>query len=161
MDGAAWCGICFATYQVVSFIYCFFLPSIARKTGGKAAYGLSLVAGGIGLICAFFIHDAYALILCMVGVGMAWGGIMTMPYSIIAHEISQKELGMYMGLFNITICIPQIICSLLLGVISKDVFHNNAMEIVCLGGVTMLIGALLMIRLQLKDNRKARKAQTA
>ncbi len=157
-SGATWCGICFATYQIVSFIYCFFLPSIAKKTGGKAAYGLSLIAGGIGLVCAYFIHDAYALIACMVGVGMAWGGIMTMPYSIIASEISQKELGMYMGLFNITICIPQIICSLLLGIISEDLFHNNAMEIVCLGGITIIIGALLMIRLQLKDNRRARKA---
>ncbi len=159
MKGAAWCGICFATYQIFSFIFSFFLPSIAKKTGGKAAYGLSLVCGSLGLIGAFFIHDEYLLILCMIGVGMAWAGVMTMPYSIIAHEISQKELGVYMGLFNITICIPQILCALLLGIIAEDVFHNRAMEIVLLGGVMMLIGALLMIRLQFRDNRIAKKAQ--
>ena len=158
MKGAAWTGVCFATYQIFSFIFSFFIPSIARKAGGKATYGICLIAGSIGMISSYFIHDQYLLIFCMIGVGMAWGGIMTMPYSIIAHEISQEELGVYMGLFNITICIPQIICALVLGLIAEYFFHDRAMELVLLGGITILIGAIMMIRLQLKDNKRARKA---
>ena len=159
MKGAAWCGVCFATYQIVSFISSFFLPAIAKRTGGKAAYGLTLIAGSIGMLSAYFIHNSFFMVLCMIGVGITWAGIMTMPYSIIAHEISQEELGVYMGLFNITICIPQIICSLTLGIIAKDIFHNRAMDIVFLGGILMFIGALLMIRLQFRDNKRAKKTE--
>ena len=161
MSGAAWCGVCFAAYQCVGFVFSFFLPSLARKIGEKAAYGLTLFAGAIGLSCAVLVHNEYLLILCMVGVGITWAGVMTMPYSIIAREVAQKELGVYMGLFNMTITIPQIFCALALAFIARDFFHNSAMEIVCLGGCMMFVAGLLMLRLQWRDNRKARKAQVA
>lgn len=156
--GVAWCGVAFATYQIAAFLFSFFIPRIEKKIGGRGTHGIALICGGIGLMAALFIHNKYALLLCMVGVGITWGSIMTIPYSIIAAEVPKKKLGVYMGLFNMTITIPQIICALLLGFISRDVFHDHAMEIVFTGGVFLLIAGILMWRLQIRRNRRERQA---
>ncbi|PHQ78602.1 MAG: hypothetical protein COB66_08575 [Coxiella sp. (in: Bacteria)] len=155
MKGVAWGGICFATYQGVSCLFAFLLPTIARRIGGKTTYGLTLVMGGIGLVGALFVRSPDLLLVCMVGVGIAWAGIMTMPYSIIAAAISQRKRGVYMGIFNITITVPQIICALVLSVITQYFFHNHAMNLVGLGGACMLAGGCLMVLIQWRETAKS------
>ena len=157
--GVAWCGMAFATYQVVAFIYSFFIPELARKFGGRGTHGISLICGGIGMMSALFIRSQWPILLCMIGVGITWGSIMTIPYAMISAEVPKKKLGVYMGLFNITITLPQIICALLLGFVSRKIFHNHAMEVVFFGGILLFIAGILMIRLQIRHDRNRKTIQ--
>lgn len=84
---------------------------------------------------------------------------MTIPYAMISAEVPKKKLGVYMGLFNITITVPQIICALLLGFASRKFFHNNAMEVVFFGGILLFIAGSLMIRLQIRHDRNRKTVQ--
>jgi maltose/moltooligosaccharide transporter len=99
-DAGNWVGILFGIYNAVSAIYALCLPAIARKTGRKGAHAFSLTMGGIGLISIFFINSPTMLIFSMVGIGLAWGSILAMPYAILSSSIPAKKMGVYMGIFN-------------------------------------------------------------
>jgi maltose/moltooligosaccharide transporter len=101
-----WVGIMFGVYNGISAIYALFLPAIALKIGRKMTHALSLVAGGIGLISIYFIHDPMLLLVSMIGVGMAWASILAMPYAILAGAIPSHKMGIYMGVFNFFITLP-------------------------------------------------------
>ncbi len=140
-DAGNWVGIMFGVYSAVSAVYAVFLPQIANKIGNKATHAISLLAGGIGLISIYFIHDQYLLIASMVGVGMAWASILAMPYAILSGSIPLAKMGVYMGIFNFFITIPQIVSSIIGGPIVKHVFGGESIYAILTAGVFLLMAA--------------------
>jgi maltose/moltooligosaccharide transporter len=150
--GGEWGGICFMVYSVVTFVVAFLLPGFARKTSRKTVYAISLVCGGVGLLLTYFIQDKYALLLTMVGVGIAWASILSMPYAILSGALPPARMGIYMGVFNFFIVLPEITQALTFGPIIRAVFgaenHNAPLYMVMTGGVFLLLAAALVSRVE-------------
>ncbi|MHC1774487.1 MAG: MFS transporter [Lentimicrobium sp.] len=140
-EGADWVGICFAVYNGVAALVAFLLPVIAKRTSRKFTHMISLVAGGIGLISIYIIKDPNLLLLSMVGIGMAWASILSMPYAILAGALPSNKMGTYMGIFNFFIVIPQILAASILGFLTRDLFGGQAIYALVLGGISMFIAA--------------------
>lgn len=143
-----WVGVMFAVYNGVSAVYALLLPSIVKISSKKIAHSLSLVAGGLGLISIFFIQDKNWLIVSMIGVGMAWGSILAMPYAILASSLPAKKMGVYMGIFNFFITLPQIVNGIFGGMILKNFYGDRAIFSLVMAGVMMLLGAFTMMRIK-------------
>lgn len=143
--GADWVGILFAVYNGVAALVAFGLPVVAKATSRKTTHMLSLFFGGIGLISMYFINDPNLLVLSMVGVGVAWASILSMPYAILSGALPAKKMGVYMGIFNFFIVIPQILAATLLGFFTKTLFHGEAIYTIILGGIAMVVAGLLMM----------------
>lgn len=143
--GGEWGGICFAAYSVVCFIVAFILPKLAAATSRKVVHALALICGGLGLLSVFMIHDQKLLLLTMVGVGIAWASILSMPYAILSGALPPARIGVYMGVFNFFIVIPEIIASLTFQPLVKHVFGNNPLYVVMLGGCCLLVAAALVM----------------
>jgi len=141
-----WVGIIFGVYNGVSAIFAFFLPAIAKKIGRKRTHAISLIFGGLGLISIYFIQDPKMLILSMFGVGIAWASILSMPYAILAGAIPAKKMGVYMGIFNFFICMPQIVNALLGGPIIKFLYHGNPIFAIVTSGVALILAAFFVSR---------------
>ncbi|MFZ4102768.1 MAG: MFS transporter, partial [Sphingobacterium thalpophilum] len=150
-DAGNWVGILFGIYNGVSALYALVLPTIARKTSLKIAHAFSLVAGGIGLISIYFITDPSWLILSMVGIGFAWGSILSMPYAILSGSIPARKMGLYMGMFNFFITMPQIINGFIGGLIVKHFYNGEAIYALVIAGVFMILGALSVIYIKQKQ----------
>jgi maltose/moltooligosaccharide transporter len=136
-----WVGVLFGTYNGVSALYALLLPAIAYKIGRKLTHALSLTAGGIGLISIYFIHDPDLLILSMIGVGFAWAAILAMPYAILAGSIPPYKMGIYMGVFNFFITLPQIVNGIIGGPIVKYIYGSHAIYSIVMAGIFLLIAA--------------------
>ena len=141
-----WVGIIFGVYNAVSAVYAFFLPAIAKKLGRKKTHTFSLIAGGLGLISIYFIQNPNYLILSMVGVGIAWASILAMPYAILAGSIPAKKMGVYMGIFNFFICMPQIVNAVIGGPIVKYFYGGNPIYAMMTSGIALIIAALFVMR---------------
>lgn len=146
-----WVGIIFGVYNFVSAIVAFLLPYIAKQIGRRKTHALSLVLGGIGLISMYFMPNKEALIFSMVLVGFAWASILAMPYAILAGAIHPKKMGVYMGIFNFFIVIPQIINALIGGPLVKYVYGNHAIYALVMSGVSFIIAAYLALKV--KDSK--------
>ncbi len=140
-DAANWVGIIFGVYNGVSAIYALLLPAIAAKVGRKATHAISLCAGGAGLISIYFIHDPALLVVSMIGVGIAWASILAMPYAILAGAIPANKMGIYMGVFNFFITLPQIVNGIVGGPIVKYVYGSQAIYAIVMAGVFLFIAA--------------------
>ncbi|MGE5357077.1 MAG: MFS transporter [Deltaproteobacteria bacterium] len=149
-EAANWVGICFAGYAFFAAIYSIFMPYFVKLTSRKAVYSFSLALGGIGYISTYFFTNQYMLLFSMVGIGAAWAAILAMPYAILSSVLPAKRMGIYMGLFNLTVVIPQIISGLFGGLILKHIFNQNAILILVLCGALMLIGSVVVFAV--KDN---------
>ncbi len=150
-DAGNWVGILFGIYNGVSAIYALFLPKIARLTSRKMAHAFSLIAGGAGLLSMFFITDPNMLIFSMVGIGLAWGSILAMPYAILSSAIPAHKMGVYMGIFNLFITMPQIVSSIVGGSIVKHFYNGQAIYAIVLAGIFMICGAISVLYVQ--DNK--------
>jgi maltose/moltooligosaccharide transporter len=157
-DAGNWTGIIFGVYNGVSAIYALLLPRIAAKIGRKKTHSFSLLAGGIGLISMYFADDKTDLVLSMIGVGLAWASILSMPYAILAGSIPSGKMGVYMGIFNFFITIPQIVNGVVGGPIVKSIYGNNAMYAIVLAGILMLCGAVSMLYVQDSNDIKVQSA---
>lgn len=147
-----WVGILFGVYNFVSAIYAFMLPYIAKQVGRKLTHSISLVIGGLGLISIYFISDQNWLIASMIGVGIAWASILAMPYAILAGSISPKKMGVYMGIFNFFIVIPQIINALIGGPLVKYAYGDQAIFALVISGISFLIAAALVVKVKDVDD---------
>jgi maltose/moltooligosaccharide transporter len=145
-----WVGVLFGFYNGFSALFAFLLPVIAKKTSRPMTHLICLVAGGLGLISFFLFKDKYLLIISMAGIGLAWSSILSMPYSMLTAALPSKKMGVYMGIFNFFIVIPQILAATLLGFFTKHVFHGNAIFTIVLGGCFMIVAALLTLRIKVK-----------
>ncbi|MBK8700018.1 MAG: MFS transporter [Saprospiraceae bacterium] len=151
-DAGNWVGIIFGVYNLVSAIYAFFLlPKLASKFGRKNTHMISLVAGGFGLISFYFAPDKNFLILSMVGVGMAWASILAMPYAILAGSLPARKMGVYMGIFNLFITIPQIINAIIGGPMVKYMYGDHAVITLVVSGCCFFLAALATLFVEDKD----------
>lgn len=153
-DAGDWVGVMFMVYNGISAIAAFLLPLLAKKIGKKYTHMLCLIIGGVGLISMFFIKSQNLLLLPMVGVGLAWSSVLTMPYSILAGALPPNKMGFYMGVFNFFIVIPQIVAAAILGFFVKNVFHEEAIYALVVGGVSMIIAGLLNFIVKDQDDKK-------
>lgn len=140
-DAGNWVGILFGVYNGVAMIYALLLPTIARRMGRKGTHALSLLAGGAGLISIYFITNPTMLLFPMIGIGLAWGSILAMPYAILAPALPAHKMGIYMGIFNIFITLPQIVNGVFGGPIVKRVFDSQAIFALLMSGMFLLIAA--------------------
>jgi len=143
--GADWVGVLFAVYNGFAALVAFLLPVLARATSRKATHMISLLLGGLGLASMFFITDPDWLLLSMVGVGIAWASILSMPYAILSGALPVNKMGIYMGIFNFFIVIPQILAATLLGFFTKTLFDGQAIYTIMLGGGSMVLAAVLVV----------------
>jgi maltose/moltooligosaccharide transporter len=151
-DAGDWIGILFGVYNLISAFYAFALPYIAKKVGRKRTHAMSLIIGGLGLISIYIMPDKNWLIISMIGVGIAWASILAMPYAILAGSISPKKMGVYMGIFNFFIVIPQIINALIGGPLVKYAYDNHAIFALMMSGVSFLIAASLVYKVKDVDD---------
>ncbi|MGE5351859.1 MAG: MFS transporter [Acidobacteriota bacterium] len=144
-EGANWVGVLFAAYNGFAAICAFLLPLIAKYTSRKAVHMISLVIGGIGLASFYVIGDPNILLVSMLGVGLAWASILSMPYAILAGALPPEKMGVYMGIFNFFIVIPQILASAILGYFMKTFLQNEAIYALLLGGASMILAGIMVM----------------
>ncbi len=144
-DGADWVNILFAVYNGVAALIAFGLPVMAKYTNRKITHAVSLLLGGIGLASMILFKDPTWLIVPMIGVGIAWASILSMPYAILTGSLPSNKMGIYMGIFNFFIVLPQILSATILGFTVKSLFHGDAMYALIVGGVSMIIAAVLVL----------------
>jgi maltose/moltooligosaccharide transporter len=143
--GAEWGGLCFAAYNVVCFVVAFLLPSWAKATSRKTVHTIALVCGGVGLISVYFIMNKWMLFASMAGVGIAWASILSMPYVMLSTAVPPARMGVYMGVFNLFIVIPQIVMSLVVPNIFNNLLGGDPRNVVVLGGISMLVAAVTVL----------------
>jgi maltose/moltooligosaccharide transporter len=140
-----WVGLLFSVYNGVSAVYALLLPFIAAMIGRKLTHAFSLVCGGVGLISIYFIHNPDWLIIPMIGIGIAWASILAMPYVILSGSIPAGKMGIYMGIFNFFITIPQLINGIIGGPVVKYLYNNQPIYAIIMSGVFMLCAAVSVI----------------
>ena len=141
-----WVGILFAIYNAVALAWAFVIPIFVKATSRKFVHAFSLVMGALGLFSMYFISNPELLWISMLGIGMAWASILALPYALLIDKLPLKKMGVYMGIFNFFIVIPQIINGIAGGPIVHNFFGDYAILYLCLGGVFFLIAAYFTIR---------------
>jgi len=136
-------GKLFGMYNLWAIPFAFLLTPIAKIIGKKQTHALALLCGGLGLVSMYFIKDTSLLWVSMIGLGFAWASILAMPYAMLIEVIPQKKMGVYMGIFNFFIVIPQIINGVFGGPIVSGIFGKQAIDYIVVGGICMLLGAIL------------------
>ncbi len=152
-EAGNWVGILFGIYNGVSAMVALLLPVLAKRIGKKYTHSIALCIGGLSFLSFFIIPTAKMLIIPMIGIGIAWGSILAMPYAMLASSIPAKRMGVYMGLFNMSITIPQIISGVFTGLILKYLFHENSMLCIMMAGCSMILGAVFA--LIIKEKKQA------
>jgi maltose/moltooligosaccharide transporter len=142
--GVEWAGVCFGMYSAVCFVFSPALPALAKAVGRKWAHSLCLGCGALGLLSVAVIHEKSYLLLSMAGVGIAWASTLSMPYSVLAASLPENRVGIYMGIFNFFIVLPEIIASLAFGWIMAHLLNNNRLAAVVSGGAFLIAAALFM-----------------
>ena len=146
--GVEWAGICFAMYSVVCFGFSFVLPRWPSSMGARQRTACVCCAAASGCLSVAVIHDKYLLLLSMTGVGIAWASTLSMPYAVLAGSLPPEKTGVYMGIFNFFIVLPEIIASLVFGWVMDHLLHNNRLAAVVAGGVFFLLAAVLTQRVE-------------
>ncbi|MEZ4992356.1 MAG: MFS transporter [Saprospiraceae bacterium] len=147
-EGADWVGICFAVYNGVAALVAFLLPLLAKNTNRRITHLIALCLGGIGLISVYFITNPDLLLVSMIGVGIAWASILSVPYAILSSRLPANKMGYYMGVFNFFIVIPQIVAAGILGFILKQFFNNVSIYALIIGGCSLILAGLLTLGVQ-------------
>ncbi|MBT8253485.1 MAG: MFS transporter [Bacteroidia bacterium] len=151
--GANQVGEMFANYNIIAAAVAFLLPVLAKRTSRKFTHFLALVAGGIGLMSIYFVTNPTRLNLewlPMLGVGIAWASILSVPYAMLSGSLPASKMGYYMGVFNFFIVIPQLVAASILGFMVSKFFNNEPVYALLIGGVSMIVAGLLSLRV--KDN---------
>jgi maltose/moltooligosaccharide transporter len=152
--GADWVGIMFAVYNGFAAMVAFLLPVIARWTNRRITHAIALIAGGIGLISIYFVKDPNLLIVSMLGVGLAWSSILSMPYAILTGSLPAHKMGTFMGIFNFFIVIPQILAASILGFFVTTISGGQAIWALVLGGISMFIAAIMVMFVTDEDEKR-------
>jgi len=152
--GANWVSGLFAIYSGCAALVAFLLPVLAKATSRKWTHAICLIIGGISLISISFVRTPIALIFPMIGIGVAWASILSMPYAILTGSLPHDKMGVYMGIFNFFIVIPQILAASILGSMVRHLFHGNTMNALITGGVSMLIAAIMVKFVRDLDDKK-------
>jgi len=144
--GVEWAGLCYGIRDTVTFAAAFAVLIAARRMDRRYVHGVCLTLGGLGLLAVGFIHGEEQKVLLPGALGLggiAWASILSMPYAILAGSLPPNRMGVYMGIFNFFIVLPEIIAALTFGPLVKGLLHDNKVHAVMAGGVFLLIAALL------------------
>lgn len=153
-DGATqtWVGVLNGIYPIPACIASLFLGGIASRWGNRPVYAVCLLFGAAGFAGLALLHDQYALMIPMIGIGIAWAGILAMPYAILSRAVEARRMGVYMGIFNFTITIPQIVIGLTGGLLVRHLFASDAASMIVLAAVLMLLAAVSVAFVDEKRN---------
>ncbi len=154
-QGSEWGGLCFSVYNGAAFVFSFVLLALVRKHGARGIHRWCLIAGGAGLVLAVLLNNQYALLFCMLLVGIAWASILSMPYAMLSNVIAAEKMGFYMGVFNFFIVLPQILASVGLGLLMKHLLGGNPMNAILLGGCSLGVAAAFTFLLRDVDDGRA------
>ncbi len=146
--GADWVNIMFTVYNLVAAIVAFALAPLAARIGRKNLHAANLVFGGAGLISIYFITDPMVLLISMIGVGLAWASILSIPYAILTGSLPSKKFGIFMGIFNFFIVLPEITASSIYGFLLNTFFNDQAIYVIITGGFSLFVAALLVYRVE-------------
>ena len=158
-----WTGVLFAVQAVGSILWALVLPLFRNE---KVGYSVSLLLGAAGFISTFFIHDQYLLFVSFLLIGCAWAAMLAMPFAMLTNSLSGKAMGTYLGLFNCTICLPQIVAALVGGFLFKTfggamvTLENGAMVqsgqavMLLIAGISLVLAAIAVFGIK---TRKANK----
>ena len=152
-DAGDWVGVMFTVYNGISAVAAFLLPLLAKKIQRKYTHMICLIIGGIGLVSLVYIKSPQMLLVPMIAIGLAWASTLTMPYAILAGALPPAKMGFYMGVFNFFIVIPQLIASFVMGFVIKDIFHEQAIYALVIGGICMVIGGIMNFIVVDKDEK--------
>ena len=150
-EGANWVGICFGIYNGFAAAFAFLLILLAKLTNRKITHAVSLIIGGISLASIFFINNPAMLLVPFIGIGLAWASILAMPYAILTGSLPAHKMGVFMGIFNFFIVIPQILAASILGFVVKTVFNNQPIYALILGGFSMILAGILVVFVKDRD----------
>lgn len=153
-DGIEWAGICIAVYNAVCALFALILPYFVRRTSPQLVHSLCLLAGGVGLISLVAIDDPLLLFPAMVGVGVAWSSILALPYSILSQCLPEDRRGIYQGIFNFFIVLPQIAVSLVFGWIVRYWLHDDRLLAIVVGGFFLILAAIWTHRIEIQPPRR-------
>lgn len=149
--GGDWTGFLFAVYNLVAALVALLIPIVARHTSRRLTHFIALCCGAAGLVSFLFISDPNWLLVSMVGVGIAWASILSIPYAMLSGSLPAEKMGYYMGVFNFFIVIPQIVAGTILGILLKYVFNDLSIYVLVAGGISMVVAAFLCLRVDDKD----------
>jgi maltose/moltooligosaccharide transporter len=138
-DGADWNGVLFAAYNGFAALAAIGIPFVAHRLGCRLCHLFNMILGGIGLISFYFISDPKWLLLPMVGVGIAWASILSLPYALLSSNLPANKMGIYMGIFNFFIVIPQLVAASVLGLVLREFFDLESIYGLVIGGMLMIV----------------------
>jgi len=147
-DGANWVGVLFAAYNGFAAIAALLIAQMSKRLGLRVTHLINLCLGGIGLISFLFIHDPHWLLASMIGVGFAWASILSLPYALLADSVPAEKMGVYMGIFNFFIVIPQLLAASVLGFLLKTFFGNAPINALLIGGVSLIVAGVCTLRVK-------------
>lgn len=147
-EGANWVGVLMSVYNGFAAVMAFVLVWLAKKTNRKIVHSISLMFGAIGLLSFYVIKDPMLLLISELGIGLAWASILAMPYAILTGSLPIEKMGTYMGIFNFFIVIPQITAAAILGFFVRSLFHGEAIYALLLAGASMIVAAILVMRVE-------------
>lgn len=160
--GIEYGGLTLAYYNIVAFVFALIIPWLAYRFGRKLTHSLCLFCGALGLLAVGLVQEKYELYICMTGVGIAWASILSMPYAMLAGALPEDKIGVYMGIFNFFIVLPEIIASLFFGWIMEHLLNNDRLLAVQIGGALMgLAGLLCYIVVQEKKFERIDESKVA
>ncbi|MHB1058230.1 MAG: MFS transporter [Rhodanobacter sp.] len=145
-EGANWVGVLFAAYNGFAALAAVVIPLMVRRWGLRISHLVNLCLGGAGLLSFLVIRDAQWLLVSMVGVGFAWASILSLPYALLSDNLPAAKMGVYMGIFNFFIVIPQLIATSVLGLLLRLCFHDQPIWALALGGACLLVAGLFTLR---------------
>jgi maltose/moltooligosaccharide transporter len=144
--GANWVGVLFAAYSGFAALAAVAIPLMVRRLGLRVTHLINLWAGGAGLLSFVAIHNPDLLLFSMVGVGFAWASIVSLPYALLSDSVPAAKMGLYMGVFNFFIVIPQLVAASLLGFLLRVLFGGAPIYAMVLGGIALICAGLLVLR---------------
>jgi maltose/moltooligosaccharide transporter len=145
-EGANWVGVLFAAYNGFAALAAIVIPQMVKRWGLRISHLVNTTLGGIGLLSFVVIRDPHWLLLSMVGVGFAWASILSLPYALLSDSVPSEKMGVFMGIFNFFIVIPQLVAASLLGFLLKTFLGGQPLQALVIGGISLIVAGLCVLR---------------
>ena len=147
-----WVGVCFAIQAVGSMLWALIMPTLEKYFHNKGAYAISLIVGALGFVSTLFVTNQYVLLVSYAFIGAAWAAMLAVPFTILTNSLKGDNMGYYLGLFNCTICLPQIVAAVIGGVILKGICAGSQVGMLVAAGVLLILGAISVVLI--KEGKK-------
>ena len=148
-----WVGVCFAIQAVGSMLWALIMPTLEKYFHNKGAYAISLVVGALGFISTLFVTNQFVLLVSYAFIGAAWAAMLAVPFTILTNSLKGDNMGYYLGLFNCTICLPQIVAALIGGAILKCICAGSQVGMLVAAGVLLILGAISVVLIKEGKNK--------